>query len=147
MFRLVFLKHLGKCYDKMIKQTIPHMATKIHMVLHYCYVKRLSRRQKKQEESLGAVSDSAPTLQRVRSNQGLRISKRNSDFNPLSSPWGLTPVTNNTAMTVGSITLPSHAVDLAWWVSLPRWVCFPRKISGPKALNPLGVEPPQFNSF
>lgn len=56
MFRLVFRKHLGKCYDKMIKQTIPHVDTKIHLVLHSCYVKRLSRRQKKQEESLGAVS-------------------------------------------------------------------------------------------
>lgn len=123
------------------------MDTKIHTVLHSCYVKRLSRRQKKQEEHLGAVSASAPTLQRVRSKQGLRISKGNSDFNPLSSPWGLTPVINHTTTAVGSVTLPSHAVDLAWWVSLPWWVCFPRKISGPKALSPLGVEPPQFNSF
>ena len=93
VFRLVFGKHLGKCYDKMIKQIVPRVDTKIHLVLHSCYVKRLSRRQKKQEESLGAVSDSALTLQR--SKQGLRVSKGNSDFNTLSSPWGLNPVINN----------------------------------------------------
>ena len=143
VFRLVFGKHSGKCYDKMIKQSILHMDTKIHMVLHSYYVKRLSRRQKKQE----SLSDSAVIIQRVRSKQGLRISKGNSDFNTLSSPWGLTPVINNTTIVVGSVILPSHGVDLAWWVSLPWWVCFPRKINGSKALSPFGAKPPQFSSF